>query len=337
MGIKSLTNSIKKEAPDSIIHENLYRLSGKKVAVDASLIIYQNLLNIGNRPLFKNSKGKITNHLSGLFYKIVNYLSLNIELIFIFDGRPPSIKSDTIKDRKVKSENAKAKMDNSSTQEDKDKYEKASVRLTKAMIDDVKKLLNLMGVSYIHPNVGEGEAYAAELCRIGYVDYVLTEDMDTIVYGCPKLITNCKDKTIKRKDIISIFDYEKIISGFNLTHDQFVEFCVLCGCDYCESVPKIGNVSALKLIKQYGTVEEIIKNTKYVFPENYLDLFNQSKDIFYLWKDKIDVNKLEINKSQKNIAQLIQFMVGEIEMNETKVQNGIKKIMNVHNFALIND
>ncbi len=337
MGIKSLTSSIKKEAPESIIHENLYKLSGKKVAVDASLIIYQNLLNIGNRPLFKNSTGKITNHLSGLFYKIVNYISLNIELIFIFDGKPPSIKSDTIKDRKNKSDSAKVKMNNSCNQEDKDKYEKSSIRLSKEMIDDVKKLLNLMGISYIHPSVGEGEAYAAELCRIGFVDYVLTEDMDTIVYGCPKLITNCKDKTIKRKDIISIFDYNKIISGFNLTHDQFVEFCILCGCDYCSSVPKLGNVSALKLIKQYGTVEEIIKNTKYDFPENYLDLFKQSKEIFYLWKDKIDVNKLEINKSQKNISQLLQFLVKEIEMNETKVQNGIKKIMNIHNFGSIID
>lgn len=336
MGIKSLTTSIKKEAPDSIIHENLYKLSGKKVAVDASLVIYQNLLNIGNRPLFKNSKGKITNHLSGLFYKIVNYLSMNIELIFIFDGKPPSIKSDTIKDRKNKSDNAKIKMETAVTQEDKDKYEKASLRLTKEMIDDVKKLLNLMGVSYIHPQ-GEGEAYAAELCRIGYVDYVLTEDMDTLVYGCPKLITNCKDKSIKRKDIVSIFDYNQIINGFELTPDQFIEFCILCGCDYCDSVSKIGNITALKLIKQYKTVEEIIKNTKYVFPENYLDLFKQSKEIFYLWKDKIDINKIEIHKSQKNIAELIQFLVGEIEMNEKKVHNGIKKIMNVNNFALINN
>ena len=44
MGIKSLTQIIKKEAPDSITHNNLYKLSGKKVAVDASLIIYQQLL-----------------------------------------------------------------------------------------------------------------------------------------------------------------------------------------------------------------------------------------------------------------------------------------------------
>lgn len=333
MGIKGLTQTIKKNSPEAITHENLHRLSGKKVAVDASLIIYQNLLNIGDRPLFKNSKGKITNHLSGIFYKLVNYLSLNIEMIFIFDGKPPDIKSDTIKDRRKKADNAKMKMDNSETQEDKDKYEKASLRLTREMIDDVKKLLNLLGVSWIHPD-GEGEAYASELCRIGYVDYVLTEDMDTMVYGCPKLIRNCIDKSLKRKDIISIIDHEILIKELGITQDQFIEFCILCGCDYCDSVPKVGNVTALKLFKKYGNIEEIMKNTKYEFPEGYLDLFHKSKDIFLMWRDKINVDNIMIHTSQKNMAELLQFLVGEIEMNEKKVQNGIKKIMNYHNFKL---
>ena len=334
MGIKSLTQIIKRDSPESITHDNLYKLSGKKVAVDASLVIYQNLLNIGNRPLFKNSDVKITNHLSGLFYKIVQYLSLNIELIFIFDGKPPDIKSGTIFERKKKANEAKEKMDNAITKEEKDKYEKASLRLTKEMINDVKKLLDLMGVSYIHPD-GEGEAYASELCRIGYVDYVLTEDMDTLVYGCPKLIRNCLDKSVKRKDIISVINYEKVLEDFKLTQVQFIEFCIFCGCDYCDSVPKIGNITALKLLKEHGNIETIINNnTKYVFPENYLELFKQSKEIFLMWRDKIDVNDMNIHKSQKNMSGLIQFLVGEIEMNENKVQNGIKKIMNIHNYKV---
>ena len=66
--------------------------------------------------------------------------------------------------------------------EQKNELEKSTLRLTKDMIDNVKKLLDLMGISYIHMDVGEGEAIAAELCRIGYVDYVLTEDMDTLKY-----------------------------------------------------------------------------------------------------------------------------------------------------------
>ena len=149
-----------------------------------------------------------------------------------------------------------------------------------------------------------------------------------MVYCCPKLIRNCVDKSIKRKYIISIFNYEKMIEDLNLTHDQFIEFCILCGCDYCDSIPKVGNITALKLIKKFGNIEEIIKNTKYNFPENYLELFKKSKEIFLMWKDKIDVNEIKIMKSEKNVSELIQYLVFEIEMNETKVHNGIKKSMN---------
>jgi spore maturation protein CgeB len=51
-------------------------------------------------------------------------------------------------------------------------------------------------------------------------------------------------------------------------------------------------------------------------------------------KDKIDIEHIDIHKSQKDMSKLIQFLVGEIEMNETKVQNGIKKIMNHHNYKV---
>ena len=85
MGIRSLTQTIKKHAPNTISNENLYKLSGKKVAVDASLIIYQQLLS-NQKKFFRNKEGKITNHITGLFYKLINYLALDIELLFIFDG-----------------------------------------------------------------------------------------------------------------------------------------------------------------------------------------------------------------------------------------------------------
>ena len=146
MGIKSLTQIIKREAQDSIIHDNLYKLSGKKVAVDASLIIYQQLLR---HQLLRNKNGEITNHITGLFYKMINYLSLNIEPIFIFDGKPPIQKKDCVDERKKKAQEAKDKMESCNTQEQKDCLEKTSIRLTKEMIDNVKKLLNLMGISLI--------------------------------------------------------------------------------------------------------------------------------------------------------------------------------------------
>ena len=329
MGIKSLTQTVKKFSPDSITHENLYKLSGKKVAVDASLIIYQQLLS-NTKAFFYNKEGKITNHITGLFYKIMNFITLDIELLFVFDGRPPDNKQACIQGRKDKSNEAKEKIEGTTSKEDKYKLERASLRVTREMINDVKTLLNLMGISYIHPEVGEGEAYASELCRMGVVDYVLTEDMDSLVYGCPKLVRNCVDKTVKRKGVVSIFDYDSIILKLGFNHDKFIEFCILCGCDYCNPVPKIGNITALKLFQKHETIEEIIKNTSYQFPENYLETFGLAKDNFLLYYDKITMDKIEVSKSEMNLEGLGKFLIEEINMNEKRVQTTLNKINNIY-------
>lgn len=333
MGIKGLTKTIMKHSPDAVTNENLYKLSGKRVAVDASLILYQQLLKSPNGKIFKNSKGKITSHITGVFYKIMNYISLNIEMIFIFDGKPPDNKQDCINQRKEKSKKAKEASLTSSSEEEKQKLEKSALRLTSEMVNDVKKLLNLMGISYIHPDVGEGEAYASELCRMGYVDYVLTEDMDTMAYACPKLIRNCIDKSLKRKDIVSIFDYTKIISDIELTHEQFLDFCILCGCDYCPVVPRIGEATAMKLIKTHGNIEEIIEKTKnkYAFPENYIDTFNEAKKNFKIFTDNIKVEDIDIKTGLRDIEGLSTFLIEEVEMNEKRVQNSLKKFHNNYN------
>ena len=329
MGIKSLTQTVKKFSPNSITHENLYKLSGKKVAVDASLIIYQQLLS-NSKAFFYNKEGKITNHITGLFYKIMNFITLDIELLFVFDGRPPDNKQACIQGRKDKSMEAKEKINETTSKEDQYKLERASLRVTREMINDVKTLLNLMGISYIHPEVGEGEAYASELCRMGVVDYVLTEDMDSLVYGCPKLVRNCVDKTVKRKGVVSIFDYDSIILKLGFNHDKFIDFCILCGCDYCSPVPKIGNITALKLFQKHGTIEEIIKNTSYQFPENYLNTFMLAKDNFLLYYDKVTMDKLEVFKSEMNLEGLGKFLIEEINMNEKRVQTTLNKVNNIY-------
>lgn len=332
MGIRSLTQTIKNNSPEAISSDNLYKLSGKKVAVDASLIIYQQLLS-NRKKFFRNKDGKITNHITGLFYKIINYLSLDIELVFVFDGKPPENKQLCIQERKNKSIQAKESIDLAKDEEEKHKLEKMSMRISKEMIDDTKKLLSLMGVSYIHPNIGEGEAYASELCRMGFVDYVLTEDMDTMAYGCPKLIRNCVDKELKRKDIVSVFDYEKVIEGLNLTHDRFIDFCILCGCDYCPTVEKIGNITALKLIHRFPSIEEIIQSTNYNFPENYLELFYSAKDNFLLYYDKMKLDDIQIHKSKEDIHGLETYLIQDIEMSEKRVMNSLKKLNNIYKIS----
>ena len=83
---------------------------------------------------------------------------------------------------------------------------------------------------------------------------------------------------------------------------------------------------------KYGFLD-IIENykDKYEFPEGYKELFNKSYEIFVMYRDKLNVEELSIIKSNRDIGGLIQFLVKDIEMNELRVQNGVKKIMNTLN------
>ena len=93
-------------------------------------------------------------------------------------------------------------------------------------------------------------------------------------------------------------------------------------------VPKIGNITAFKLIQKYKNIETIIKNTKYNFPENYLDDFNKSKKNFLIFYNNINIDNLKIYKSEKDIIKLENFLINEIQMNEKRVQNTLKKFYN---------
>ena len=84
MGIKSLTKLIKQKAPESIVTSQYHKLSGKRIAIDASLYIYQCLMNVRHDGKYlTNDDDKVTSHISGLFYKNINLLSNNIKISLI--------------------------------------------------------------------------------------------------------------------------------------------------------------------------------------------------------------------------------------------------------------
>ena len=182
MGIKGLTQLIKKNSPDSIQHEGLYKMKDKRIAIDTSIFLYKSLMNVRSKgDYLRNNDGKVVSHIQGLYYKTNQLLKFGITPIYIFDGKPPQEKQDCIKARIKKVEECKEKMENTTNPEEKKSLEKGTIRIKKEYIEDLKHMFSLMGVSYIHAD-GEAEAYASELCRLGFVDAVMTEDMDTLFH-----------------------------------------------------------------------------------------------------------------------------------------------------------
>jgi flap endonuclease-1 len=327
MGIRSLTSLIKQKSPNSIETTALYTLSGKKVAIDTSIFLYKSLSNYRyNGDYLRNKEGKVVSHIVGIFYKTIQYLALGITPIYIFDGKPPIEKQSVINDRTKKASESKLLSEQSLTQEEKQKHEKGSIRVKKHHVDDIKYLFKLMGISYIHPD-GEAEAYASELCRKGYVDYVVSEDMDTLVYGCPKMIRGCLDKTIKRKDVVSIIDLEVILKDFNMNMKEFTDMCILCGCDYCPSIPKVGTIRSFTYIQNYKTIENLVESKKCPnIPQEFIDKYDQSRNLFNTFKDKVNIEEVPLTSSSCDMDKLNEFLLNECAISEKRVQNALKKM-----------
>ena len=326
MGIKGLTQLVKNNSPSSIEHKALYTMKDKRIAIDTSIFLYKSLMNVRSKgDYLRNSEGKVVSHIQGLYYKTNQLLTFGITPIYIFDGKPPEEKSECIKERNKKANECKEKMENTVDPEEKKALEKGTIRIKKEYIDDLKHMFGLMGVSYIHAS-GEAEAYASELCRLGFVDAVMTEDMDTLSYGCPQLLRTCIDKSIKRPDIVTIFNFENILKDFKMNHDEFIDMCILCGCDYCPTIPKVGSVRAMKYIQKYKSIENLINSDeKITIPEEFKNKYVASRGLFKVFDGKIDLENLPISKSNYDSDGIYKYLVNSCNMNVKRVQNSLQK------------
>ena len=322
MGIKNLTQILKKESPNSIKHINLSDFKNKKVAIDISILIYKNLINVRvNGDYLRNKDNEIISHVYGIYFKTINYLKLGITPIYIFDGKPPIEKKACIQNRINKVNSNKLKMESMNDKSEKLKIEKSTVRIKKEYINDLTKLFDLMGISYVMAD-GEAEACAAELCRKNIVQGVVSEDMDTLVYECPILIRNCIDKSIKKSGIITTFNYEQILKDLNLTKEQFIEFSILCGCDYCPTIPKIGSVNSLKIIRKYDSIDNYLKSNENKASDEFINKYLSAKRIFI--NDHFKNNHIEIISSNLQYELLFNYLTINCSMNKNKIINSLK-------------
>ena len=258
----------------------LSSLQGRKIAIDASMAIYQFLIAVRSggpgaaSMQLTNAEGETTSHIQGMFNRTIRFLSEGIRPVYVFDGKPPNIKSGELAKRREKREKAEAELKKAREEgnvEEEDKQQKRLVRAGTKENEDCKKLLRLMGVPVINAPC-EAEAQAAALARVGAVWAAGTEDMDCLTFRTPIQIRKMTFATAKQSDIQQL-DYAKALSGMDITHDQFVDLCILLGCDYCDSIRGVGPKTALKLIREHKCIEEILKHLnrdKYGIPDDWI-------------------------------------------------------------------
>jgi len=308
-------------------------LSGKSIAIDAYNALYQFLAIIrqpDGTPL-KDSTGKVTSHLSGLLYRTSNLVELGIKPIYVFDGVPSALKEVEIKRRAKVKEEATVAYEKAVAKGDLVKarlYAQATSRLKDYMEEDSKRLLDLMGLPWVDAS-SEGEAQAAHMTRRGDSDYCASQDYDSLLFGAPMLLRNVNvsgRRKLPSKNVYvnvapEVIELKSVLKECGITYEQLVDVGILIGTDFNpDGLKGLGPKTALKLIKQHGTIENTlphIENAEFpAEPKRIREIFLHPK--------VTDNYKLEWK--EPDVEGIVDFLFREKDFTEDRVRRALEKM-----------
>ncbi len=319
---------------DSIPREKiqLEDISGWKLAVDGYNTLYQFLAIIRgvDGGHLKDSQGRVTSHISGLFYRNVNLLELGIKLVYVFDGKPPELKTEEIRRRSEQRREAKDQYLRALQTGDlaqARKYAEASTVLRRDMVADAKQLLDAMGIPWVDAP-SEGEAQASTMAIEGTVNAVASQDHDSIVFGAPVLVRNVtisgKRRLPSKGIMINVvperITLSSVLTATGLTREQLVDFAILLGTDFNpDGFAGVGPATAIKYLKRYGRLEEIKELSDALQSVNY-------KEIRNLYLNAPSTRGIQPEWKPLDRERIVSFLVGEHSFSRERVEAAIGRI-----------
>ncbi len=310
----------------------LESFSSKVIAVDAYNAIYQFLASIrGPDGLqLSDSEGRITSHLSGLLYRNINFLSLGIKPVYVFDGKPPSLKTAEIERRKQIKKDATIKYEKAIAEgnlEDARKFAQQTTSMKDGMVKESKQILSYFGIPYIDA-ASEGEATAAHLTNTGQAYASASQDFDSILCGAKRLIrnfTNSGRRKIPNRNTYveiepEIIETQKTLEALEITREQIVDIGILIGTDFNPNgFDRIGPKTALKMIKQHSRLEDIPQIQEQL---QTID-FEQIRKIF-LEPVVTDVDEIVFGKV--DYEGMTNYLVKERSFSEDRIQSSLNRL-----------
>jgi len=309
-------------------------LNGRSVAVDAYNALYQ-FLAIIRQPtgeLLTDRQGRVTSHLSGILYRNSNLAEKGMKIVYVFDGKPPSLKSVEIERRRRVKETASIRYEAAVKRGDMEEarvYAQMTSKLKDSMVEDAKKLLTLLGIPWVQAP-SEGEAQAAYLAQRGTVWAIASQDYDSLLFGAPRLVRNLAitgKRKLPRKNIYvdvnpELVELELVLNELGVTLDQLIDIGILVGTDFNpDGAHGVGAKTALKLIREHGSLEKIVpKLREKRLPED----LSAIKQIFH---NPNVINDYRLEWNPPDVEGAVKFLCGERSFSEERTRNALEKMM----------
>ncbi len=318
--------------PEARKEVELKDLRGKVIALDAYNALYQFLASIrqpDGTPLM-DSKGRVTSHLSGLFYRTINLMENGLKPVYVFDGKPPELKEEEVRRRmeaREKAEKLYQEALKAGKLEEARRYAQMASRLTKDMVEDAKKLLNAMGVPWVQAPA-EGEAQAAHMVRRGDAWAVGSQDYDSLLFGSPRLVRNVSitgRRKLPRKNVEieikpEVIELDKVLASLGLTREQLIVVAMLIGTDYNPGgVRGFGPKKALTFVKGKNPETALKLLPRHQFPTDPEEIYR-----YFLEPQVTEDYRVEWREPDGDTIR--EILVEEHDFSEQRVKNAVERL-----------
>ncbi len=306
-------------------------LRGRTIAVDGNLELYQFLSIVrmrDGRPLM-DSEGRVTSHLNGLVFRTTRLITeYEIRPVFVFDGPPPELKRAEIQRRREARAKAQAQYDAAIAAGDLGAaWSKAvtATRLTRAMIEDAQTLLTYLGIPWVQAP-SEGEAEAAFLARRGDVWAAGSKDYDSLLFGAPRLVrflavgsTEFLPSLGRSRAVPpEVLDLEENLRTLGLTREQLIDAALLVGTDFFEGIRGIGPKTAVKRIREWGSLDAAPPEIRGHLPPNLEEIRS-----FFL--EPPVVEPMDLRPRPVRTSEAIRFLCDERGFSQGRVVPAIER------------
>jgi flap endonuclease-1 len=310
---------------------SLDHLGGRVVAIDAFNALYQflSIIRLRDGTPLKDKNGRVTSHLSGLFYRTINLVEHGIRPVYIFDGKSPVLKERTLREREAVKVKFTKEWQEAVEKGDLSTAFKKSVmtsRLERGMVPEAHHLLDLLGVPWIDAP-SEGEAQAAHMAKQGKCYAAASQDYDSLLFGSPRLIINLTiagkryypKRGIAVNLIPELVELDKILSQMKLSHEELIDVGMLVGTDFNEGIYGMGPKRALQTIRKFHSLEKAAQALGWE-----LDFDPAEIREFYLNPPVIEVKEVEWRAP--SYSEIRQFMVMQKNFDAARVERGLERL-----------
>jgi flap endonuclease-1 len=233
-------------------------VTGSVVAIDAHNWLYRYLtttVKFTADGAYTTAEGEEVANLVGAVTGLAKLFEHDLTPVFVFDGGVTDLKDEEVERRRAEREAAEERLE--AARERGDGVEAARLsartqRLTDVIHETTRGLLDRLNVPVVEAPA-EGEAQASYMARRGDVDYVGSEDYDTLLFGAPETL-----RQLTSSGDPELMSLAATLAEHDLTWEQLVDVGILCGTDFNDGVSGVGPKTALRAIHEHGDLWEVL-------------------------------------------------------------------------------